>query len=101
MERHKWQCGTSVLDKFLAFKVAHMSCTTRQISKINDCCTVHDSCYEKKKLSKEKCDTLMQDCFEAAVSVETGSKRSTCRALMDGFEAAVDLFGDSAYGNAK
>uniref|UniRef100_A0A0N4ZRT4 Phospholipase A(2) n=1 Tax=Parastrongyloides trichosuri TaxID=131310 RepID=A0A0N4ZRT4_PARTI len=96
-----WECGNNFLSKFLALKSAYISCTKNQYLKINDCCQIHDNCYDKKEISKEQCDFNLEKCFDEAVSLENGLKKLTCKTLVSTFEIAVEIFGNKSYINSS
>uniref|UniRef100_A0A0K0FM71 Phospholipase A(2) n=1 Tax=Strongyloides venezuelensis TaxID=75913 RepID=A0A0K0FM71_STRVS len=97
MNDQVWQCGDNFLNRYLALKGALVSCTRNQSWKINNCCQIHDNCYDEKTLSRYECDTSLEKCFEDAISIEIGLKKFTCKVLISTFQIFVEMFGNRAY----
>uniref|UniRef100_A0A7E4VM18 EB domain-containing protein n=1 Tax=Panagrellus redivivus TaxID=6233 RepID=A0A7E4VM18_PANRE len=92
----EWVCGAATFDRSLAFQRASEVCDDVGFD-VNQCCVIHDKCYEEDKTQAE-CD----DPFCACLEKQAYRANSTnCGAVLEGFCSMVRWFGGIAHAGAK
>uniref|UniRef100_A0A9J2P674 Phospholipase A2 domain-containing protein n=1 Tax=Ascaris lumbricoides TaxID=6252 RepID=A0A9J2P674_ASCLU len=57
-----WQCGTDDFTRLISGSTIDRDCPELKVA-INDCCIVHDSCYDKQ-LGRKNCDDTFCNCLD-------------------------------------
>uniref|UniRef100_A0A8R1DWS0 Phospholipase A(2) n=1 Tax=Caenorhabditis japonica TaxID=281687 RepID=A0A8R1DWS0_CAEJA len=94
-----WVCGSGKLSESGSFYTVLNWCREK-MPELNECCSVHDSCYRLKVGTREVCDDKFCDCIENALSKPQGMDQfciSNSKIAPHNYCPLVKNYGEDAY----